>query len=395
MDNAARTWELPGSRMPIVVIARLVARVALAGLAIVALLLCATRAAASESAEALREANAALSASPPLRDSARTALLRATAANDDARSVGEAYLLLGQLDEDDGLFAKAIEDDEGAQAAAPNTRWSLRAHDRIEWIRARSEDGLRPLVRLESVRRDPAASSDPAAIDALARDLETFPPGSVRVEARMVVAEAWLGRMHRPDDAIAQLRLVVADPKTDGLTQRLAERELVDALAGEGRLDEAAAEARSHHAMLDARFVRQVLQLVARRSLRHASVGILAVFGLLALVALVRAAARGMLGVAGRALRDLAPVALPFVAFLALAGGLLATKYESGTATPFYLLGAAVFPLVLLARAWSAVGSPSTTARTARSLLCAATVAATAFTVLDQLDPRYLEGFGL
>jgi hypothetical protein len=395
MDNAAHTWELPARRMRIVVIARLVARVGLAGLVIAALLLCSRRAEASESADALREANAALTASPPLRDIARAALLRATAANDDARSVGEAYLLLGQLDEDEGAFAKAIEDDEGALAAAPNTRWSLRARDRIDWIHARSEDSFRPLVRLESVRRDPAASSDPAAIDALAHDLETFPPGIVRVEARMVVAEAWLGRMHRPDDAVAQLRFVVVDPKTDVLTHRLAERELVDALAGEGRLDEAAAEARSHETMLDARFVRQVQQLVARRRIRRASVGILAAFGMLTLVALGRAAARGMLGVAGRALRDLAPVALPFVAFLTLAGGFLATKYEAGNATPFYLLGAAVLPLVLLARAWSAVGSPSTAARTARSLLCAATVAATAFTVLDQLDPRYLEGFGL
>jgi hypothetical protein len=210
-----------------------------------------------------------------------------------------------------------------------------------------------------------------------------------------VVADAWLGRMHRPDDAIAQLHLVVADPKVDGLTGRLAERELVDALASEGRLDDAVAEARSHPNKLDVRFVQQIQHLIVRRRIRYAATGILAAFGLLALVALGRAAAGGKLGVAGRALRDLAPVALPFVAFLAIAGGWLATKYESGNSEPFYLLGAAVLPLVLIARAWSAVGSPSRAARMARSLLCAATVAAAAFTLLDQLDPRYLEGFGL
>jgi len=392
MDNAARAWELPGSMMRSADAARFFA---LVGALIVAMLVRAGSATASVAADALKDANAALSASPPLRDGARAALLRATVANDDARSVGEAYVLLGQLDEDEGAFARAIEDDQGAQTAAPNTRWSLRARDRIDWIRARSEDGFRPLVRLESVRRDPGASSDPAAIDALARDLESFPPGLVRVEARMVVADAWLGRMHRPDDAIAQLRLVVADPKTDVLTGRLAEREVVDALADEGRLDEAVAEAHSHRTKLDARFVRQVEHLIVRRRIRMGSEGVLAAFGLLALVALGRAAVAGKIGAAGRALKDLAPVALPFVAFLAIAGGWIATKYESGNSTPFYLLGAAVLPLVLLARAWSAVGSPSPAARMARSLLCAATVAAAAFTLLDRLDPRYLEGFGL
>lgn len=364
-------------------------------LAIAALLLLAGRAAASEAAGALRDASAALSASPPRRDDARAALLRATAANDDPRAVGEAYLLLGQLDEDEGAFPKAMEDYQGAQSAAPNTRWSLRARDRLDWIVDRSEASFAPLVRLERVRRDPAAVADPAAIDALARDLASFPSGIVRVEARMVVAEAWLGRMHRPDDAIAQLRSITADPKTDPLTARLAERELVDALAAEGRLDEAAAEARSHASWLDSPFVQQVQRLVARRWLRHASAGILAAFGLLTLVALGRATARGQLGVVGRALRDLVPVAIPFAAFLAIAGGLLAARYEAGNAKPFYLLGGAVLPLVLLARAWSAIGSPSPLARAVRSLFCATTVVATAFTVLDRLDPRYLDGFGL
>jgi len=388
MDNAARAWELPAS-MRTYGIALLSSGVLL----LVALF--AGNAAASEAGAALKDANAALSASPPRREAAREALSRATAANDDPRAMGEAYLMLGQLDEDDGAFAKAIDDDRAAQAAAPNTRWALRAGDRIAWIGARAEGGFAPLVRLERVRRDPSISSDPAAIDALARDLESFPPGLVRVEARMVVADAWLGRTHRIDDAITQLRQVVVDPKADPLTGRLAERELVDALASSGRLDEAAAEARTHSSKLDARFVQQMGRLTTRRAVRRGALVVLAAFGVLALVALGRAAVRRSLGEAARALRDLAPVALPFVAFVAIAGGLLATKYESGNSRPFFLLGAAVLPLVLLARAWSAVGSQTRPARLGRSLLCAATVAATAFTLLDQLDPQYLEGFGL
>jgi len=88
-------------------------------------------------------------------------------------------------------------------------------------------------------------------------------------------------------------------------------------------------------------------------------------------------------------------VALPFVAFLAIGGGLLASKYESGNASPFVWLGAVVLPLLLLARAWAAVGAQTGRARAARAALCGGAVVAAAFTLLDVLDPQYLTGFGL
>ena len=102
------------------------------------------------------------------------------------------------------------------------------------------------------------------------RNLESFPPGTVRVEARMLVAEAWLGRMHRADAAIASCAEVVDDRTADGLTVRLAERELVDALVASGRIDEAATEARTHATRLDPRSVRTVGRLYdpARRAAR-------------------------------------------------------------------------------------------------------------------------------
>jgi hypothetical protein len=250
-------------------------------------------------------------------------------------------------------------------------------------------------VRLERVRRDPAESSDPAAVDALARDLETFPPGAVRVEARMLVAEAWVGRMHRAGDAIGELRKVVEDPKADPLTQRLAERELVDALVATGQIDEAAAEARAHKNRLDARFVTQVQRLILRRAVRWTSLGVLAAFALLTVAGLVRAGIRRNLGTALRELRKLSPVAVLFVVFVAVGGGVLASKYESGNAAPFLVLGAGVLPLLLVARAWSAVGSQSGAARAGRALLCGATVIAAAFTLLDSFGPQYLSGFGL
>jgi tetratricopeptide (TPR) repeat protein len=370
-------------------------RVALA-LAVTAALLCvASVTRASQARAALDRANAALAAEPPRREQARLELLRATAADDDPPAVGEAFFVLGQLDEARGRFAEALEDDRAAVEAAPSTRWSLRASDRADWLRARSEGEFGPLARLEAVRRDASAASDPAAIDALAHDLESFPPGQVRVEARMLVAEAWLGRMHRPEDAIGELRQVVDDAKADVLTGRLAERQLVDALIATGRVDEAAAEARAHASRLDPRFVKQVGRLVIRARVRVAAIATLGAFVALAAWGLVRAAQRRQLGTAGHGVRAIAPVAFLFVAFVAVAGGILASNYESGNASPFLWLGAAVLPLVLVARAWSAVGSPRPGARVARATLSGGAVVAAAFVVLDALDPQYLSGFGL
>jgi hypothetical protein len=249
--------------------------------------------------------------------------------------------------------------------------------------------------RLENVRRDPRASSDPAAIAALARDLESFPPGVVRDEARMLVAGAWLERMHRPADAIDELRRVAADPGADPAMQRLAERELVDALLATGQTDEAAAEAGRHEDRLDPSFVKQVRRLLVRRAVRWAAFAVMAAFASLVAVGLWRAGRRRALHRAAREVRKQAPVAVSFVAFLVVSGGVLASNYESGRATPFILLGAGLLPLLFLARAWSAVGSQTAAARAARGLLCGATVVAGAFVLLDLLDSQYLLGFGL
>jgi hypothetical protein len=350
---------------------------------------------ASEARTRVDEANAALARDPPDVAGARAALTRAAAAADDAEATGEADFLLGKLDEDQAAYEQALEDYRRAVAASPHTRWALRATERIDWLRARSEDHFGPLAALEQVRRDPERAADPSSVEALARQAESFPPGLVRVEARMLVAEAWQGRMHRPDLAVAELRAVSEDPRADPLTARLAERELVDVLVTLGRIDEAAAEARARANRLDARFVREVTRLLLRRKVRFVSIATLASFALLAGAGIARAARRGNLGAAARELRKIAPPAALFVAFVAVGGGVLASNYESGNSAPFLLLGGAELPLVLLARAWGAVGSNGRAARIARSLLSAAATLAVAFLLLDTAHPEYLAGFGL
>jgi len=352
-------------------------------------------ASASEARRAVIDANAALSREPALREAARAALETATAANDDPEAVAEAYFLLGQIDEGDEAFARAAGDDRATMAAAPDSTWAWKASERLAWLTARSEGDFAPLARLERVRRDPAVAGDPSAIEALEREANSFPAGMVRVEARMLVVEAWLGRLRRPDAAIVELRKVTGDPATDPLTARFAEHAIVETLIAEGHLDEASAEARANAGQLDPRYVAWTRRLVRRRTLRNAAVAEIAVFAAFAASALVRARRRKRVGDAARALGGFTPVALAFGAYVAGVGGFLASQYESGNVAPFLLLGMGAPPFVLLARAWAAVGSTRAPARLGRALLCGASVIAAAFVLLYAVNPAYLEGFGL
>jgi hypothetical protein len=103
----------------------------------------------------------------------------------------------------------------------------------------------------------------------------------------------------------------------------------------------------------------------------------------------------GALPGAARAVRSLSPIALALGAYSALAGAALASFYEGGRGAPFVWLGAAIVPLALVSRAWSAVGSNRTAARLGRAAVCGAAMLAAAFLVLAGVDPTYLEGFGL
>lgn len=240
--------------------------------------------AGGESLRALNAAKAALAAIPPDRDTARGAFARAAAAADDPGAMAEAYFRLGFLEEEDGAFERALTDQRACMAKAPFSPWARSARQRIRWMTARSDGDFQPLARLQLVRRNPALGNDPAAIDALARDAEAFPPGRVRAEARAFVAEAWLTRMNRPQDAIPELRKVTDDPSSDATDADLARRHLVQAFLAVGRIDDAASAIRTSPA-LDPELSAQVQQLLGQRMMRR-----LAAAALLALALLVASA---------------------------------------------------------------------------------------------------------
>jgi hypothetical protein len=247
--------------------------------------------AVSESQRALDQAKAILASEPPRRDAAREALQRATLADDDRVAVAEAYFRLGVLEEQDRAFERALAAQRACLAEAPTSGWARSARNRIAWISARSEGAFVPLARLERVRRDPGLASDPASIDALAREAETFPPGRVRAEARMFVVETWQTRPGKQDDTIAELRKVIVDPSSDSMDAFFARHHFVEALLAAGRLDEAASEVRTHQ--FEPKIKVEVERLVRRRTLRWSAIAELVAAVGLAIVVVVRALAVG------------------------------------------------------------------------------------------------------
>jgi hypothetical protein len=308
-------------------------------------------------------------------------------------SAAETLFTAAEADDAAGRYAKALEEYRAAVTRSPSFRYAQRAISRADVLASHAEGGFLPFAELERVRSTPALADDPAAVDALARDAEHFPPGAVRVEARMFVAEAYLRRLHRREEALAELRSVIGDPAVDSLTARQAGRALVEALEDAGDLDGAADAAKT--VPLDPRVRARVRAHVRRRWAHRASIVDLAAFAALAAFSIGAAARRGALDEIGRALRGSGPIALGFAAYVAIAGGLLATRYESGNAMPFVVMGAAVFPLALVARAWGAAGSNSPLRRAARAALCSSSVVATGFLVLEHVNAAYLGGFGL
>jgi hypothetical protein len=245
----------------------------------------------AQSQRAVDEGNAALADHPPRRGDARAAFERATVAADDRVAVGEAYFRMGVLDEEDGAFARALADQRECMAKAPGTNWARSARLRVGWIAARSEGDFLPLARLQRVRRDPGLADEPAALDALAVEAEAFPPGRVRAEARVFVAEAWLTRADKHEDAMAELAKVARDPSSDSIDAALAHRRILDAFLADGRLDEAASEVSRSH--FDPKVVAEVDRLVRRRALRRVATAELLAAVAAAVVVVARLGRRG------------------------------------------------------------------------------------------------------
>ena len=205
----------------------------------------------------------------------------------------------------------------------------------------------------------------------------------------MVVAEAYFSRLGRPDDAHAPLAAILAEEDADPLLRQQAASRLVDLDLTGGRFADAKSAATSV-AKERPSLLARVRRLERRHWMHFASIAIVLAFTMLAVLGIVRGRKR-----LGGELRSFLPWALAFAAYVGATGAILASNFEEGNALPFLASGASLVPLVLLARSWGASGASAAPARASRATMSVLAVLAAAFLLLERIDPRYLESFGL
>ncbi|MEO8798210.1 MAG: hypothetical protein ABI551_10020, partial [Polyangiaceae bacterium] len=221
-------------------------------------------------------------------------------------------------------FASALREYEASLAKDPSHRFALRARARAETLRTHAEGDFAPFTTLERFRRDPGADREPAKLAALATEADAFPPGLVRVEARMTAADGWraLG-----DDAkeLPLLEEVARDPSADPVAFHAASRKLVDAYLARG--DRARADAIASLPNQEPELATKIAITLRRRTLRSIATAFLALFVLVSGVGVARALRRGEGRAVGAAVRRFAPLAFGFALWTGVAGGLLASSY--------------------------------------------------------------------
>ncbi len=248
---------------------------------------------------------------------------------------GEARADVAQEAFDDAVAAearlelsRAVAGYRTALRERPSASFALRARARLDDLEARSEGDFAPLATLLRVRRDPARASNADDLAALMREASAFPPGMVRREAWLLVAEGLSRRADRPREGLEAASLLLAD---DGAPVVMRAAALSVAVFSKERLGDrsgAASLARAHRALaptIAARFDRDD----RRARLRIAS---LVALGAVALVA-AWGLWRGARAAARPGVRSLA-----FALVAALSTAMLWLYDPSLSARPFLLL---------------------------------------------------------
>jgi tetratricopeptide (TPR) repeat protein len=290
-------------------------------------------------------------------------------------------------------FQAALAGYEEAASVDPSGPLARIARARANDLSTHAEGRFAPLARLEAVRRK--SSPERAEIDALAADAEGFPPGRVRAEARLVVAEAlW----HRFDDKAAAARALdaaLADDSADKLTRSLALHELVALERERGDLF-AAHRAVERFPDLAPSLLTEISRLVRRVFLARLSTVIVAVAAAIGLASVVRLLRRDLGDVEGTIRRTIRPSAVAFALYLGGAAAILVHYHGDGDVRPFLWLGLGVLGVSIVAHAWR-LGSRDDRAfaKLGRALFCGLAVLAVAFLSLERANAGYLESFGL
>lgn len=317
----------------------------------------------------------------------------ALAGDPAARAEAEASFTRAEQAARERRFADALAAYRAVIAADPSAPAAQPARARIDDLEGHAEGGFAPLARLEEVRRDPQRGRDRGAIEALARDVEAFPPGRVRAEGRVFVAVAWWRRLGDPARAIAPFEAAVLDRSGDRLTRALALSEL-SALRRERGEVRAALRLTDREPDLSPSLRAELGRLVRRETIHTAS--------LVALGAIVAAGlgAMGWLAIRARDVRDLPsrlvrPTGLGLALYLGGAGALIVRVHGDADVRPFLWMGIALFALDVIARAFRLAAGRRAIVRAVWASACVAGVLAAAFLAVERASVDYLEGIGL
>lgn len=313
---------------------------------------------------------------------------RATALFEEAEKADDTF-----------AFARALELYDEVRALDPGSRHAPRAEARGAVLRAHAAGGFRVFTELERVRRDPKLASDAGAIDALVALADRSPGDPSEVEVWVLAAEAYAYRLGRPGDAARLYGRVVSADRADAIVGKKAARDLVTMQLASGDLEGAQATVAlaTAHGRADERLARDVRRVARRGRLHQGALAIVLLVTLAALGAVARAARKSAeaRGAIAASVGKISRIAIAYAIYVAVGGAILASRYDTGTGTPFLVLGIVIVPLVLLARAWGAAGRAGGTARAARATACAASAMAAAFLVLEGVNGAFLEGMGL
>ena len=317
----------------------------------------------------------------------------ARAAEPGARAAAEASFARAEQAAQERRFADALAAYREVLAEDPSAPRAMPARARITDLEAHAEGGFAPLARLEEVRRDPRKGADRAEVEALTRDLASFPGGRVRAEARLFVAEAWWRRLGEPARAIEPLEAAATDDSADRLTRALALTELCTLRRERGEIG-AALAAVERDPELSPTLTASMRRLGRRERLRVLAEAVLAVLAVVGLgsTALLAKRARDLRDVPALVVR---PLALAFALYLGGAGAMLVRVHGGGDARPFVWLGLGGPALGATARAFRLVAGRRRTVRAVWAAACVAGVMAAAFLAVERTEVTYLDPLGL
>lgn len=314
-------------------------------------------------------------------------------AGDSARERAQALYQEAEQAAADMRYAQALSAYRGAALADPSAPFALTARVRADDLAQHAEGDFVPLKRLNEIRRLPRAELTQRTLETFENDLEQFPPGRVRSEARLFVAAAYREHLGDRARALSAYDRALADPSTDKLNLSLALSSKVALLREAGEL-KAALQSMEGFAGLLPNLQRELSRELRRSRIQIASIAWLG--GLLLLGAAGLARAFSMHSAAKVKRHVLRPFDLAFGFYLGGVGALLARLHGGGDVRPFLGLGLGIPLVAAVARIFTLQPFAEKTAyRAASGLICAAGVLALAFLVLSQSDAGYLESFGL